>query len=252
MEKRCGGRLGVFAFDIESGRSLGHRADERFKLESTFKGLLAALVLADVSRGAEDLDAVVTFGETDLLPASPVTSAAVASGRLSVRALCEAIMYRSDNAAANLLMVRRGGPERLTRFLRDQGDGTTRIDSYEGQMKGRPAIFDTTTPRAIVQTAGRQLFGGALRPDAREQLRNWMRGNVVGRSRLRATFPAEWISGDRTGTADGVCNDYAFAERPGRGPLLLSAFYEAPGKTLPQQEEVIRAVGKAVVEAVGR
>ena len=42
IERRNGGRLGVFAIDTGSGRTLAHRADERFLMCSTFKGLLAA------------------------------------------------------------------------------------------------------------------------------------------------------------------------------------------------------------------
>jgi beta-lactamase class A len=247
MERRHGGRLGVFALDLQTGRTLAHRADERFKLHSTFKGLLSALVLADVSRAAERLDAVVRFGPTDMLPASPITEAALASGRLSVGALCEAIMFRSDNTAANLLMVRRGGPARLTRYLRSLGDRVTRVDDYEGQMEGKPAIADSTTPRAIAQTFRRLGFRGALQPAERQQWKSWMTGNVVGQSRLRASFPAEWASGDRTGTADGYCNDVAFAERPGCAPLIVSAYHEAPGMELPAQEQVLRAVGAAAV-----
>jgi beta-lactamase class A len=248
IERRHGGRVGVFAVDLQTGRTLAYRADQRFKLQSTFKGLLAALVLADVSRGTEKLDAIVRFEKADLLPASPITEAAVARGAMTVGELCEAIMYRSDNTAANLLMARRGGPDRLTSFLRRLGDRVTRVDSYEGQMEGRPASFDTTSPRAIVETARALILGKTLLPPAREQLSKWMIGNVVGRSRLRAAFPSDWKSGDRTGTSDGVCNDYAFAERPGRAPLFMSAYYAAPGMSLSDQEAVLRAVGHAIVE----
>ncbi|WP_242008343.1 class A beta-lactamase [Sphingomonas ginsenosidivorax] len=248
LERRYGGRLGVFALDLETGRTFAHRKDQRFKLQSTFKGLLAALVLADVSRGAEKLDGIVHFGKADLLPASPVTEDAVARGQMTVRELCEAIMYRSDNTAANLLMTRRGGPDRLTRFLRGLGDDVTRTDSYEGHMNGRPAAFDTTSPQAIVKTVRTLLLGSALPPSSQRQLETWMEGNVVGRTRLRAAFPSDWRSGDRTGTGDGVCNDYAIARRPGRAPLVMSAYYAAPGMRLLDQEAVIRSVGRTVVE----
>jgi len=50
-----GGRLGVFAIDTASGRTLAHRADERFLMCSTFKGLLAAQVLSRVDSGQEQL-----------------------------------------------------------------------------------------------------------------------------------------------------------------------------------------------------
>lgn len=49
IEKKLGGRLGVFALDTGSGRTLANRADERFLMCSTFKGLLAGLVLTRVA-----------------------------------------------------------------------------------------------------------------------------------------------------------------------------------------------------------
>ena len=46
LEKRTGGRLGVFVLDTKSNVSFGRRQDERFAMCSTFKALSAAFVLA--------------------------------------------------------------------------------------------------------------------------------------------------------------------------------------------------------------
>ena len=247
IERRHGGRLGVFVHDLGTGRTLGHRDQERFKLYSIFKGLLAGLVLADVAAGAETLDAMVRYGAGDLLDASPITSARVGEGALSVRTLCEAMMHRSDNAAANLLMRRRGGPARLTAFLRRIGDRQTRVDHYEGALSGKPLPLDSTAPRALVGSAAALITGRILPEEQRSLLEQWLIGNQVGSTRLRAAFPQGWVSGDRTGTGDGICNDYAFARRPGRGLLVVSALYEAPGMSMADQEAVLREVGREVV-----
>src|ERR1700744_1534575 len=91
IERRYGGRLGVFAIDTGSGRTLAYRADERFLMCSTFKGLLAAQVLARVDAGKENLDRLVHYTEKDLIFTSPVTKANVAQGAMPVRAMCQAI-----------------------------------------------------------------------------------------------------------------------------------------------------------------
>ena len=80
IERRNGGRLGVFAIDTGSGRTLAHRADERFLMCSTFKGLLAAQVLSRVDAGKEDLARLMKYTEKDLIFTSPVTKAHVAEG----------------------------------------------------------------------------------------------------------------------------------------------------------------------------
>ena len=247
IEAQHGGRLGVFARDLQSGQSLAYRADERFKLYSSFKGLLAGLVLSDIAAGKLSFDGTLHFSSKDLLPASPITRDHVAAGSLSIEELCEAIMYRSDNTAANLLMARCGGPARLTLFLRGLGDEVTRVDHYEGNIQGQLVEDDTTSPRAIVHCEQELLFGRALPVASREQLSKWMIGNEVGKRRLRASFPPSWQVGDRTGTGDGYCNDYAFAKRATGAPLLVSAYYEAPGMSPEAQEAVLRDVGSAIV-----
>jgi beta-lactamase class A len=247
LERQHGGRLGAFALDTGTGEALTYRADERFMLFSTFKGVLAAAVLADIEAGQEDPRARVPYTAADLLPASPVTSAHLGEGALTVEALCRAIMHQSDNAAANLLLARRGGPARLTAFVRALGDTVTRFDRYETAAGEPSGVLDTTTPRAIATTLRALLLGQGLSGPSRATLEAWMAGNAVGRARLRAAFPADWAAGDRTGTGDGYCNDCAFARRPGKAPLVMSVYYDAPGLTLVQQETVLRKVGAAIV-----
>lgn len=251
IEARHGGRLGVFVLDTGSGRVLVHRADERFLLCSTFKGVLATMVLSRVDAGHDDLSRPVTYGKQDLRLPSPVTSAHVKEGVLSVGALCEAILLVSDNAAANLLLARVGGPPALTAFARTLGDQVTRFDRYElaaGQRSGR---LDTTTPRAIVQTARTILLGDVLSATSRVRLEEWMVACRVGKARLRASFPPAWVTADRTGTGDGACNDYAMVRRPRGEPLVMAAYYDAPGTEVAAQEVVLREVGSAIAAWAG-
>jgi beta-lactamase class A len=131
VEQRFGGRIGVFAIDTGSGRTLSHRANERFLMCSTFKGLLAAQILARVDTRQESLKRLIPYTEKDLIFTSPVTKANVAKGALSVADLCQAMLEESDNTAAILLMRSAGGPKGLTRYLRSLGDKVTRSDRFE-------------------------------------------------------------------------------------------------------------------------
>jgi beta-lactamase class A len=246
IEKKHGGRLGVFALDTGSGRMLGHRADERFFMCSSFKGLLAACVLANVDAGHEKLSAPVAYGAADLLPYAPVTRAQLSQGAMTVQELCAAIMIYSDNTAADLLLRRVGGPAKLTAFIRGIGDPVTRCDRYEPDNNTRSGVLDTTTPRAIVATAGKIGLGDVLASASRMQFMDWMQADVMGLKRLRAVLPAGWVVGDRTGTGDGLCNDYAIALRPGRAPLVMAAYYDAPGMDTAPQEDVLRDVGRVI------
>ena len=247
LERSHGGRLGVFALDTGAGATLAHRADERFLLASTFKAPLAACVLSRIDAGQDAPATKLHFTRKDLLPNAPISTAHLASGTLTLEEACRAVLERSDNAAANLLLAHVGGPAALTAYVRTLGDTTTSIDRYE-LIGGWSGNKDTSTPRAIAGLARTLLLGRALTPASRDRLERWMAGNVPGKARLRAAFPAGWQAADRTGTADGVCNDFALVRPPGRAPIVIAAYYEAKDSRLEQQEAVLRDVGSAVLE----
>src|SRR5690554_6470488 len=71
IEQWSGGRLGVAVLDTGTGRTAEWRGDERFPLNSSFKVLLAAMVLARVDAGAETLERTVPIEASDLVSWAP-------------------------------------------------------------------------------------------------------------------------------------------------------------------------------------
>jgi beta-lactamase class A len=219
---------------------------------STFKGLLAALVLSRVDAGQEELNRMVPFTEKDLVFTSPVTKANVGQGAMSVEALCQAILEVSDNTAAILLMRSIGGPAGLTQFIRSLSDTVTRSDRYEPKSNQYSGVLDTTTPRAITGSARKILLGDVLSPKSRDQLEGWMIACKPGLKRIRTALPPDWIAGDRPGTSlEEETNDYAIARPPGRAPLLVAAYYDAPKLSTDAREAVLHEAGSAFVKWAG-
>lgn len=254
LEKQSGGRLGVAFLDPASGRTTGHRADERFALCSTFKWPLSAVVLKAVDEGKLTLDRRVPYGKADLLPNSPITQKNVAKGGMTVAELMEATITASDNAAANLLLPLVGGPEAVTRQFRAWGDPVTRLDRAEPHLNlvGEGEVRDTTTPAAMTALLRTILLGDALSPASRTRLIDWGVATTTGPQRLRAGLPAGWRIGHKTGTAmsPGMMNKYndiAIAFPPKGAPLLIAAYYEGPVAT-----DAMRDADQAVLAAVGR
>ena len=253
LERRSGGRLGVA---VVGGVSLSHRAGERFAFCSAFKLSLAALVLAGAEAGEWRLDERLAYTQADLLPNSPVTAAHLAEGGMSMAALAEAAHKTSDNAAANLLLRRIGGPQRLNRFWRSLGDRTTRLDAIEPALNRVPpgSLPNTTTPLAMASTLHKMLGEGGLSAPAAARLKGWMHDTQTGAHRLRAGFPADWWAGDKTGTglpADlrGTYVDLAWVEPPGAAPFAVAAFYQPPRPTPngdPRAESVLAEVAELV------
>jgi beta-lactamase class A len=131
LERPSGGRLGVAMLDCGNGRLVGWRLDDRFPMCSTFKMMLAALILHRVAIGEERLDRRIVVGTVDLLSYAPVTSKYVGDPGMTIEALCEAAVTMSDNTAANVLLATSGGPTALTRFARSIGDREMRLDRIE-------------------------------------------------------------------------------------------------------------------------
>jgi len=248
LERANGGRLGVAALDLGTGRRILHRADERFALYSTFKFLAASLVLDRVDRGKEQLDRRITFIEKDLVSYSPVTKEHIGTG-MTLAEICQAAITLSDNTAGNLMLASFGGPAALTAYARTLGDEFTRLDRIETDLNeartGDPR--DTTTPAAMTENLRRIVLGDALSESSRKQIADWLLANQTGAERLRAGLPKDWRIGDKTGTGDnGAANDIAVIWPSGRAPLIVSVYFAEAAISGEARNGVIAEVGRIV------
>ena len=249
IETAVGGRLGVAVLDTASGELAGHRLDERFPMCSTFKCLAAALVLARVDAGQEQLARRIVVARGDLLEWAPVTSKHVGGAGMTVAELCEAAITVSDNTAANLLLASAGGPAALTAFARGLGDATTRLDRTEPTLNeavpGDPR--DTSTPRAMAHTLRRLVLGDALSDASRAQLVQWMTANTTGGQRLRAGVPSDWRVADKTGTGRlGTTNDVGVLWPPQRAPLVVAAYLTGTQASGDAREAALAGVARSL------
>lgn len=251
-------RLGVCFLDTVSGEESGNRMEEHFAMCSTFKLALVAACLREADQGRLDLSQVLTYSEADLLPWAPVTRKNLASGGMSVAALAQAAQEKSDGVAANLLVRRLGGPAAVTAKFRDMGDPATRLDRYEPDLGLvlSADLRDTTTPLAMAHLVRRITTGDLLQSSSRERLLQWMQNTDTGPNRLRAGLPAEWRTGNKTGTGrtEGTtnkCNDVAITFPPGRPPIIIAAYFDSgefTARTERRHEAVVAEVGRIAAQ----
>ncbi|MBB2990132.1 beta-lactamase class A [Mycolicibacterium iranicum] len=219
---RHNARIGLYAVNLDTEKSLAHRDGETFAMCSTFKTYAAAAVLQRVQQGRLALADTVTIAPADIRPHSPVTEPRVGTA-MTLAELCQAALQQSDNAAANGLLRVLGGPPSITEFARSIGDDRTRLDRWEVELNsavpGDPR--DTSTPRALGTGYRTVLTGDVLGPTGRQQLVDWMRGNQT--SSMRAGLPAGYTSADKTGSGDyGTTNDVGIAFGPAGERVLLA------------------------------
>jgi beta-lactamase class A len=250
-----GGRLGVAAIDTGSGRELRFDADSRYSMASTFKLPLAGAVLARVDAGEISLEEKLLIPAGKPLDNSPAVERYRDEGSLSVVRLCSAIVELSDNSASNMLLRRIGGPEALTRFIRDCGDPVTRLDRYEmelgSNLPGDPR--DTTSAAAMAGLVRTLVVGDKLSQQSRRHLSTWLTKAVPGPDRLKAGLPSPpWLVGHKTGTgANGAVNDVAIAWRSGKPPIVIASYQSGGTAGPPVRFAAHASVGRLVAEMLG-
>ncbi|BCJ47381.1 beta-lactamase [Actinoplanes ianthinogenes] len=256
LESEHGARIGAFAIDIGSGRTVGHRVGERFPFCSTFK----VLAVSDVLRRSRSydpglLDRRIRYTAADLVANSPITRQHVDDG-MTVAELCAAALDHSDNTAANLILDQLGGPGEVTRYARGLGDSVSRLDRREPGLNlwAPDDPRDTTTPAAMARNLRALTVGRALHPEDRGRLVSWMRANTTGATRIRAGLPTDWVVADKTGTGStyAAANDIALVEPPTGAPLVLTIYTNRHSADASPDNTLIATIAAALAEALGR
>ena len=222
LERRYNADVGLFAVDLDGGRSIAHRGQETFAMCSTFKGYASARVLQMVERGQLMLGQKVFVDPAAIVANSPRTQPR-AGADMTLDELCQAALQVSDNTAGNLLLKTIGGPPAITAFARSIGDPSSRLDRWETELNSAVPgdARDTSTPEALGGGYRDLLVGDALAPPQRQQLEDWMRSNET--SSMRGALPPGWTSADKTGSGDyGSTNDVGVAYGPAGRRVLLA------------------------------
>lgn len=257
IEARHDRRVGLYARNLRTGRTLAHRADERFALCSTFKTFAVGALLDGrlVAPDRRVLERRAYFPPSlvrgDLW--APATRRWLAAGYHPTFAeVCEAAVCESDNGAANLVVQQLGGPEVVTGLFRDLGDRTSRLDRWEPEMSGfAPGqVLDTATPRSLGTSFARLVLGRTLGCRERERLLGWLRDNRTDPP-FRTVLPAGWTIADKTGSGDyATRNDVGIAWSPSGVPLLVSCLTRADDPAAARLDAPLAEAFTVAVEAL--
>lgn len=250
LERRFHARLGVYMLDTGTSRTVTYQADERFAYCSTFKVIAAGTLLQHTTDG--QLDRVISYGASDLVAHSPITSQHAGTG-MTLRDLIAAALQYSDNTAGILLLDQLGGPRGLQAALRGQGDATTHVDRTEPALnEAIPGdTRDTSTPRALGTDLRRLLLGGMLTTGRRQLLTSWLVGNTTGGPYIRAGIPSGWKVGDKTGNGGyGTRNDIAIAWPPSGSPIIIAILSDRGSADASSDDALIADATKVGIAAL--
>ncbi len=250
LEKKFDARLGVYAIDTGTNRTIAYRSNERFAFASTYKALAAGVLLQQNS--IDKLNEVITYTKDDLVEYSPVTEKHVDTG-MTLGEIAEAAVRSSDNTAGNILFHKIGGPTGYEKALRQMGDRVTMSDRLETELnEAIPGdIRDTSTAKAIATNLKAFTVGNTLPADKRKILTEWMKGNTTGDKLIRAGVPTDWVVGDKSGAGSyGTRNDIAIVWPPNRAPIVIAILSSKDEKEATYDNQLIAEAAEVVVNAI--
>ena len=251
ITERCGGRVGVAAVHVESGRKVSISGDQPLPLYSVVKLPLAVLILKEVESGNLKLDQTVTVGREDVAPGSWGNSErwAKVPMQVTVRELLEFSLVDSDNTSADKLFDLIGGPPVLERRMRDLGFGTFKVSTSIKQM-GRHAVHpNTSTADGVVRLLVALQNGGVLKPREGAVLFDMMARANTGPKRIRSGMPTGTELRHKTGTGNDAVNDVGLITLPGKqGHIALAVMISASKLPTADQERAVADVAKAVYD----
>jgi beta-lactamase class A len=260
LETSYQGRIGAFAIDTGTGRTVGYRTHERVPSNSTFKAILCGAVLHKARTTDPGLlNRTLHWTKEEVVDGSGITGKEenIKNG-MTVAQLCEATITTSDNTAANVLLKQVvGGPRGMTRYYRSLGDPAGRLDAYEPELNhwNPGERHDTVTPAFMARDLQKLTVGTALAPQDRQQLATWMKATSTGDERIRAGVPKGWTVGDKTGTADGwyaAADDIAIAWPPSGAPVIIAVYTHRDAKDAKFDNKVIAQTTTALMRALGK
>ena len=250
LESKFDARLGVYAIDTGTNRTVSYRPQERFAYASTYKVLAAGALLQHYS--IDQLDELVTYNSEDIVSYSPVTQLHVDTG-MTLREVIEAAVRYSDNTAGNLLLKKLGGPEGFETALRQIGDNITQVDRYETDLNSAVPgdTRDTSTPKALAASLKAFAVSDLLPAEKRTILTDWMWGNTTGDALIRAGAPTGWEVGDKSGAGSyGTRNDIAVVWPPNRAPIVIAVLSKRDTQNATYDNALIAEAAKVALNAL--
>jgi beta-lactamase class A len=265
LQEISGGRVGVGAIHLESGREYYFNRDERFPMASAYKVPIAARLFDTIDRGELTLTQMIELRPEDIHPGSGTLSALFDDPgvALSIHNLTELMLLISDNSATDVLLRTVGGGRAVTDRLRAIGvegidvsrptihliaNSAGAADPPEGeemtpqmyrdlrremsQQDRRTAAErfnadprDTSTPEAMARLLQKIWSREILSEESSAQLLDIMYRCQTGAARIKGLLPPGTRVAHKTGTLGQSTCDVGIIDLPGDAGHLVAAIF---------------------------
>ncbi|MGO3050578.1 BlaZ family class A beta-lactamase [Staphylococcus casei] len=252
LEKENSTTVGVYGINTESGEEINHHSDERFGYASTFKAIASGVLLNNYTE--KELNKKIQIQQKDIVAYSPVTEKYVGK-QMSLKALIEAAMLKSDNTANNYIIGEIGGISSFKAALQQLGDHVSDPQRLEPKLNDYEptSTADTTTPRAAAHTLNELLTSHQMNTKNLKLLKRVMIENETGDQLIKAGVPKHYLVGDKSGqgTTYATRNDIAFIyPKKDDKPIILAVYTKKDDKEGTPDDKVIAKAAQIAIKQI--
>lgn len=255
ISRAAEGRVGVAITVLETGESVAHNGNQKFPMQSVYKLPIGMAVLAKVDRGELQLEQKVRVQTSDFVPLgqhSPIRDNHPQGVELGVGDLLQFMVSESDGTACDVLLGLIGGPEFVTKYLRDLGINDILVANTEKELgQDESAQYrNGATPEAMVVLLQALHEGRGLSQPSRDVLLRFMTETPTGLRRIKGLLPDGTVVAHKTGTSRTVngltpaTNDVGLVTLPNGQHLAIAVFVSDSKADDSTREEVIAKVAR--------
>ena len=243
-----GGRIGIYAQDVDGPRKAMINAGQTFPMASTVKVAIAATYLQGVDEGRLRLDTAYPLRIGTGITGQDGRVVTRGGMSLSAQSLIELSLTKSDNQATDAILSAVGGPAAVNRWLLASGISGLRVDRdiatllRDDREKNDPVLGldkrDTVTPAAMVRLLSALHRGEVLSPQSRAVLLGAMSRCKTGKTRIPALLPAGTLVAHKTGTLWAQTSDVGIIRLPDGRNVALAVFVTGQGSHAAQAQTI--------------
>ncbi len=217
------GEVGIYAINLTDGDTVSYNADRSFPTASVIKIYVLATMYHDIEEGTISMNDQVTLADSEKVPGSGILLFMHGGLKLTLNDLAWLMINMSDNAAANMLVDKVGGVEKVTEFIRSMGLTRTKMlarifdkhvysDSAERKVFG----IGVTTPRETAVYLSQLYKGRVVDPKSSKAMIELMKYQFYNTSipRFLPTYVDTVEIAHKTGALDATRNDCAIIYTP--------------------------------------